>query len=76
MEDGKPNPLRFQGGVAAPSIKRSRSLAAQMMEWTPPGDLSGIKVPKSTRSFSEETTTGGIREAGYNDCDRFSKVGF
>jgi hypothetical protein len=29
MNDDKSNPLRFQGGVAAPLIKRTRSLAAQ-----------------------------------------------
>ena len=31
----------WPGGVAAPK--------AQMMRWTPPGDMNGIEVPKSSR---------------------------
>jgi Uma2 family endonuclease len=26
----------------------------QMMRWTPPGDLNGIEVPKSPRSFDQK----------------------
>jgi hypothetical protein len=39
--------------------------SAQMMRWTPPGDLNGIEVPKSSRS-SIKTIAGGIQREEYN----------
>jgi hypothetical protein len=37
----------------------------QMMRWTPPGDLNGIKVPKSSRCVITKLTEG-VRREEYN----------
>jgi hypothetical protein len=62
------------GEVAAAVRKyRASSLEPQMMRWTPPGDLNGIEVPKSSRSLIK-TTTGGIHREAYDYRYRPGKI--
>src|SRR5579864_4323156 len=46
------------------------------MRWTPPGDLNGIKVPKSSRSVRTKPKTGGIHREEYDHRHRSGKVRF
>jgi hypothetical protein len=49
------NPLLVRrGGCGIKKISAKPTLAPQMMRWTPPGDLNGIKVPKSSRCLDHQ----------------------
>src|SRR5215813_2674126 len=56
-------------------MMRSSLARAQMMRWTPPGDLNGIEVPKSSRCVITNQT-GGIRREEYNYSFRPGKIRF
>ena len=43
-----------RGGCGIKKISAKPTLTPQMMRWTPPGDLNGIKVPKSSRCLDHQ----------------------